>query len=194
LDADNGTVGAFPYWEGGSGSSRVVSKLDIGDDREEGKAHFLIIRLEVTLNGDYKSGRDRGEQTGLLPSDLQDCGGCGKNAHEDQCGVQVFGVLLVKIVVMLVSCTLEPFVELGAGVAVHPGWQWFEYFILQAETTWLENVKNGRREVDSAYTFSSIAGSSIMRHHGLWSLDGVRERGESKESWALASPCCLHAA
>ena len=125
LDADNGTIRAFPYWEVGSGSSWDVPKLGIGDDFEEGKAHFLIIRLEVILNGDNKSGRDRGEQTGLFPSDLQDCGGCGKGAHKDQGGVQVLGVLLVKIVVMLVGCTLERLVELCAGVAG----RWFGNFI-----------------------------------------------------------------
>jgi hypothetical protein len=138
LDADDATIRAIPYWEGGIGTSWDVPKLGIGDDREEGKAHFLIIRLEITLNVDNKSRCDRGEQTGLFPSDLQDCGGCGKNAHKDQCCVQVFVVLLDEVVVMLIGCALEFLVELDAGVAGRPNWRWIEESILQAE--------NNRRE------------------------------------------------
>lgn len=49
------------------------------------------------------------------------------------------------------------------------------------------------REVGSAYAFGMASGFPITRHQELWLLDGGRERGESKESRALASPYCLHA-
>jgi hypothetical protein len=131
LDADDGTIGAIPYWEGGIGTGGDVPKRGTGDDLEEGVVHLIIIRFEVALNVDDKSRCDRGEQSGLFPSDSRDRGGSGRNTHKDQGVVQVFAVLLVEIAVMLISCALELLVELDAGVVG----RWFGDCVLQAETT-----------------------------------------------------------
>ena len=115
---DDGTIGALPFRESGICTSGDVPKRGTGDDLEERVVHFFEIRLKFTLDIDDESGRDCGEQTGLLPTwGSHDVEAHGENAHEYQRGIQIFIVPLDKVAVIIVRCLVELIVELDSLVA-----------------------------------------------------------------------------
>ena len=116
-----GGIRAVPSRKRGSGFIIDTLKRGIGDDLEDGVAHFLIIRFELFLEVDNETGCDGREQTSLLPQKGELVPQLRwvrrKSTHEDQRVTQVVIVFLRKVTVMFIGFTSVLVVELDARVA-----------------------------------------------------------------------------
>ena len=100
------------------GSGFVIET--IGDDLEDGVAHFLIIRFELFLEVDNETSCDGREQTSLLPQKGESTPRLrwmGGDAHEDQRVTQVVIVFFRKVTVMFVGFASVLVIEFDARVA-----------------------------------------------------------------------------
>ena len=81
LDTDSVGNRTRPLRGDGNGTSLGMTKRYVGNNLEEAVAQLCVIRLETGLSSDDESGRDGGEQTGLVSGKTclrHDPGGCKK--------------------------------------------------------------------------------------------------------------------
>lgn len=122
---NNDRIRASPPRKNSIGTGWNFPKRGTRDNREEGIAHFGIVRLELALNIDDKNGCDYGEQTSLSPRKRKDWHSNRQRTmwktYEDQRGGRLIVVLADKIVVKFVGFAFEHLVELDMSTRVGKG-------------------------------------------------------------------------